>query len=172
MAIEKTLVIFKPDAVGRGIVGEITTRFERAGLKIVATKMLDPDYDQYYHHYENIGKMISRRGKPAFDTTLTMMKMSPVIAFILEGVDAVSLVRKMVGATDPKNALPGTIRGDYAHMGFAHADEQEIGIPNLLHASGDADEAKLEIAHWFSETEIHSYSISHEKFTQPNEKKN
>ena len=165
--MERTLIILKPDTVQRGIVGEILTRFERAGLKIVATKMLQPSYDHYYHHYETIGKMISRRGQKAFDVTLAMMQEGPVIAFVLEGVEAVSLVRKMVGTTEPKSALPGTIRGDYAHVSFSHADKEDLGIPNVLHASGDPEEASKEIAHWFSESEIYEYKTVHEKYTQP-----
>lgn len=157
----------KPDAVQRGIVGEIISRFEKVGLKIVGTKMLQPSYDQYFHHYENIGKLISRRGQKTFDVTLTMMKQGPVIAFVLEGVEAAGLVRKMVGATEPKSALPGTIRGDYSHMSYGHADANELGIPNIVHASGDAQEAELEIAHWFSENELFSYDAVHTKFTQP-----
>lgn len=168
--IERSLIVFKPDAVQRGIVGEILTRFEKVGLKIVAAKMLQPSKDHYFHHYENIGKMISRRGQKAFDVTLSMLNAGPVIAFVLEGVEAVALLRKMVGATEPKSALPGTVRGDYAHMSFGHADENDVGIPNLIHASGDVDEAKAEIAHWFSESEIFSYETSHEKFTQTKKK--
>lgn len=168
--IERSLIVFKPDAVQRGIVGEILSRFEKVGLKIVGAKMLQPSYDHYFHHYENIGKMISRRGQKAFDVTLSMMNEGPVIAFVLEGVEAVALLRKMVGSTEPKAALPGTVRGDYAHMSFGHADVNDVGIPNLMHASGDADEAALEIAHWFSETEIFSYSTAHENFTQSKKK--
>jgi nucleoside-diphosphate kinase len=163
--LERTLIIFKPDAVQRGIVGEILSRFEKVGLKIVGTKMLKPDYDHYYHHYENIGKMVSRRGKNVFDITLEMMNEGPVIAMVLEGVEAVSITRKMVGTTEPKSALPGTVRGDYSHMSFTHADAQNMGIPNLMHASGDPEEAKAEIAHWFSETELFEYQTAHEKFT-------
>ncbi len=163
---ERTLVIFKPDAVQRGIVGEILSRFEKAGFKIVGAKMLRPDQKHYFHHYENIGKMISRRGQKVFDITLEMMSEGPVIACVLEGVEAAAMVRKMVGTTEPKSALPGTIRGDYAHMSFAHADKNEVGIPNILHASGDAEEAKLEIAHWFSENELFEYETVHEMFTQ------
>lgn len=165
--LERTLIIFKPDAMQRGIVGEILSRFERAGLKIVGNKMLMPTREQFFHHYENIGKVISRRGQKVFDVTLDMMSQGPVIAFVLEGVEAAALVRKMVGATEPKSALPGTIRGDYSHISYAHADEHEIGIPNLIHASGDADEAKLEIAHWFAEAELFDYKTAHEHFTQP-----
>lgn len=168
--MEQTLIILKPDAVQRGIVGEIITRFERAGLKIVAMKMVQPGYDHYYHHYEKIGKMISRRGQKAFDVTLAMMQEGPVIAIVLEGVEAVSLVRKMVGTTEPKSAAPGTIRGDYAHMSFGYADKAGVGIPNLIHASGDVEEAQKEIAHWFAEKELHSYVTVHEKFTQTRKK--
>ncbi len=170
MTIERTLIVLKPDAVQRGIVGEIVTRFEKVGLKIVGSKMLKPSYDHFYHHYENIGKMISRRGQKAFDVTLSMMSAGPVIAFVLEGVEAVALVRKMVGATEPKSALPGTVRGDYSHMSFGHADANDVGIPNLIHASGDVSEATQEIAHWFSESEIFEYQTAHEHFTQTKKK--
>jgi nucleoside-diphosphate kinase len=163
---ERTLIMFKPDSVQRGIVGEILARFEKAGLKIIGAKMLQPSYDHYYHHYENIGKMISRRGQKAFEVTLSMMNEGPVIAFVLEGIEAVELVRKMVGSTEPKSALPGTIRGDYAHMSFSYADENQIGVPNVIHASGNAEEAEKEIDYWFSETELFSYSAVHEIFTQ------
>lgn len=163
---ERTLIIFKPDAVQRGLVGEILSRFEKTGLKIVGAKMLKPEYDHYYHHYETVGKMISRRGQKTFDLTLEMMNEGPVIAFVIEGVEAVALVRKMVGTTESKGALPGTIRGDYSHMSFAHADKEEIGLPNLIHASGDADEAKAEIAHWFAPAELFDYETAYEKFTQ------
>lgn len=166
MTQEKTLIVFKPDAMQRGIVGEILVRFEKVGLKMVGAKMLKPDYDHYYKHYEDLGKMISRRGQKAFDVTLEMMSMGPVLAIVLEGVEAASLVRKMVGATEPKSALPGTIRGDYSHMSFGYADNNDVGIPNLIHASGDAEEAKAEIAHWFSENELFDYETVHEKFTQ------
>ena len=170
MQLERTLIVMKPDAVMRGITGEILTRFEKAGLKIVGAKMLKPDYDHFFHHYENIGKVISRRGQEVFDVTLEMMNQGPVIAYVLEGVEAAALVRKMVGATEPKSALPGTIRGDYSHMSYAHADSAKVGIPNLIHASGDADEAALEIVHWFSESELFDYETVHEKFTQPKKK--
>ncbi|HLP86843.1 MAG TPA: nucleoside-diphosphate kinase [Candidatus Paceibacterota bacterium] len=168
--IERTLIIFKPDAVQRGIVGEILSRFERAGLKIVGTKMIQPDKDHYYHHYETIGQMVTRRGQKTFEATLAMMSEGPVIAFVLEGVEAIALVRKMVGTTEPKSALPGTVRGDYAHISFAHADANDVGVPNLIHASGDAKDAEQEIAHWFSESEIFSYETVHEKFTQAKKK--
>jgi nucleoside-diphosphate kinase len=141
-------------------------RFEKVGLKIVGAKMINPDTAFYHHHYEKIGTMITRHGQEIFDTTVAMMQEGPVVAFVLEGIDAVAVIRKMVGATESKSALPGTIRGDYSHMSYAHANEMKIGLPNILHASGDSAEAKLEIAHWFSEGELFSYEAAHEKFTQ------
>jgi nucleoside-diphosphate kinase len=169
--MERTLIILKPDAVKRGIVGEVLSRFERAGLKIVGVKMLKPNYEQYYHHYEDIGKMVSRRGQSAFDITLEFMEEGPVVLCVLEGIDAAALVRKMVGDTEPQKAAPGTIRGDYAHMGFEHSNKEKIGVPNIVHASGDADEAKLEIAHWFAENELYDYETVHEVYTQAKKRK-
>ena len=165
--MERTLIILKPDALQRGIVGEIITRFERVGLKIVASKMLEPSEAHYHQHYEGIGQMISRRGQPAFDVTLQMMQAGPVLAMVLEGIEAVEQVRKMVGTTEPKSALPGTIRGDYAHVSFAYANDKNLAIANLIHASGDVKEAEQEIAHWFAGEEIFTYEAVHEKFTQP-----
>ena len=164
--VQKTLVVFKPDAVQRGIVGEILTRFERLGLKIVATKMIAPSREPYYKHYEEIGKMVTRRGEHAFGVTLDFMTQGPVIAMVFEGVEAVALVRKIVGPTEPKSASPGTIRGDFSHMSFGYADDEAKGIPNLIHASGDPEEAEKEIDHWFSDAEIYEYQAVHERFTR------
>lgn len=164
--MERTLIILKPDAVKRGVVGEVVSRFERAGLKIIGMKMLKPSYEEFYEHYENISKMITRRGQEAFDMTLEFMEEGPVVLCVLEGINAASLVRKMVGDTEPQKAAPGTIRGDYAHMGFEHSNKEKVGVPNIIHASGDADEAKMEIGHWFSESELFQYETVHEIYTQ------
>lgn len=163
--MERTLIILKPDALQRGITGEIITRFERVGLKIVAAKVLQPSEAHYFHHYETIGKMISRRGQEAFDVTIKYMQEGPILAMVLEGVEAVSLVRKMIGTTEPKSADPGTIRGDYSHISFEYANTKKVSIPNLIHASGDPKEAKLEIDHWFKKEEIFEYSSVHDRFT-------
>ena len=154
----------------RGIVGEIVTRFERVGLKIVGAKMLAPGADHFHDHYEGIGKLKSRRGDDIFNMTVAMMQEGPVLAMVLEGVEAVEQVRKMVGPTEPKSAQPGTIRGDYSHMSYGHADKNQVGIPNLIHASADTTEAEQEINHWFSDSELYQYQTVHEKFTQPNRK--
>lgn len=164
--IERTLIVFKPDAVQRGLVGEILTRFERVGLKIIGTKMIAPDAGHYHGHYEEIGQVITRRGQAVFDNVLEMMTEGPVIAMVLEGVEAVELVRKLVGSTEPKSSAPGTIRGDFSHMSYGYGDAKDKGIPNLIHASGDLDDAKKEIPHWFSEDELYDYGVLHEKFTR------
>lgn len=171
MEPERTLVVFKPDAVQRGIVGEILSRFEKAGLKIVAMKMIEPDEDHYYYHYETIGKMVSRRGEDQFRVQLGAMQEGPVIAMILQGIEAVKLVRKMVGATNTNEAAPGTIRGDYAHASLDYVNAVNVALPTIVHASGDLSEAKEEISHWFSDDQVYDdYLTVHEYFTQPRPK--
>src|SRR5262245_2967968 len=147
--MERTLVIFKPDAVQRGIIGEVLARFERAGLKIVGMKMVTPDEQHFHQHYEGISKLISRWGEGIYRVTLSHMTEAPVIATVLEGVEAVEHVRKMIGTTDPKDSAPGTIRGDYTHVTRAYANPRGGTLPNILHASGNAEEAKQEIELWF-----------------------
>lgn len=169
--MEKTLIVLKPDAVMRGLVGEVLSRFEKAGLKIVAVKMIEPNEEHYFKHYEEIGQMVSRRGEDQYKANLKFMLMGPVIAIVLEGIGAVETVRKMVGDTEPKSAQPGSIRGDYAHMSFEHANGLNVGIPNLVHASGSISDAKQEIAHWFSDSELHNYQTVHEQFTQKKKSK-
>jgi len=164
--VQRTLVVLKPDSIGRSIVGEIISRFERAGLHIVSMKMAKPDKDFLYYHYETLGKMISRRGQKPFDATLKMMGRWPVIAIVLEGIEVVEIVRKMVGTTEPKAAAPGTIRGDYSHMSFAYGDEQNIGVPNLVHASGNVEEAEAEIKHRFKKEELFEHETLHNAFTR------
>jgi nucleoside-diphosphate kinase len=164
--IEKTLVIFKPDAVQRGIIGEILTRFERVGLKIVGMKMISPTREHYYGHYETIGKVISRRGEATFNRVIDFMLEGPVIAVVLEGVESIELVRKMIGSTEPKSAAVGTVRGDYSHISYDYADATKKCTPNLIHASANAEEASQEVGHWFSDSELHEYSSLNEKFTR------
>lgn len=164
--MERTLVVLKPDAVARGIAGEIIMRFERAGLKIIGLKMVSPDEGHYHHHYETIGQLISRRGEEVYRRNADFMMSGPVVAFVLEGVQAVATVRKMVGETEPHKAQPGTIRGDYAHMTIAHANDKNAGLPNLIHASADAQEAKAEVSHWFAPEELYDYKTAYQHLTQ------
>lgn len=160
--MERTLVVLKPDTIRRGIVGEIITRFERAGLKIVALKMIEPDEEHYHKHYEGISQLISRWGEDIYRITLSQMTESPVVAIVLEGVEAVEHVRKMVGTTDPKESAPGTIRGDYTHITRAYSNPRGSTLPNILHASGNTAEAEQEIALWFEQNELYNYQTAHE----------
>lgn len=164
--VERTLVVLKPDTVGRSIVWEVISRFERAGLHIVGMKMVKPDQAFFHHHYETIGTMITRHGQEIFENTLKMMSKSPVIAIVLEWVEVVEYVRKIVGSTEPKSAAPWTIRGDFAHISYGHCDAIGIGIPNLVHASGNKEEAEKEIAHWFTAKELFDYDPLHKPFTR------
>jgi nucleoside-diphosphate kinase len=178
--MEKTLVILKPDAVMRGITGEILTRFERAGLKIVAMKMVYADEKLAGTHYMNdeeylksIGektlKSYEKKGTPLNKTALELgtlirqwlisyMQMGPVIVLVLEGHNAVAHVRKVVGPTAPADGAPGTIRGDYSIESYTMADKLERPLQNLIHASGAVDEATREISIWFKPEEIHAWA--------------
>jgi nucleoside-diphosphate kinase len=173
--IERSLVVLKPDAIQRGLVGEVITRFERAGLKIIAMKMVAPDEEHFRKHYEGISKMISRWGEEIFNVTLSLMTEAPVIAFVLEGVEAVSYVRKLVGTTDPKESAPGTIRGDFTHVTRGYTNPKGATLPNIVHASGNVEEADQEIALWFDESEIYGdYDTAQGPFIRgrvPNKKK-
>lgn len=169
--MERSLVVFKPDAVMRGIVGEVLSRFERAGYKIVGTKMVWPDHSHYFEHYEGIGTLQTRKGKEIFDGQLAVMQEGPVIAMVLEGADAIETIRKMVGPTEPKSAPPGTIRGDFAHVSFGQANASGRSVANVVHASADAKEAAQEIKHWFEASELHDYESTHQRFTQPRKSK-
>ncbi len=158
---ERTLIILKPDTMQRGLVGEIITRFERAGLKIVAMKMVAPDELHFHKHYEGISSLISRWGEDIYNVTLSQMTETPVIAFVLEGIEAVSYVRKLVGTTDPKDSAPGTIRGDYTHVTRGYTNPIGATLPNILHASGNVEEAAKEIELWFAKDEIYdNYDIA------------
>ena len=161
--LEKTLVLLKPDALQRQLMGRIISRFEDAGFKIIGAKMVWIDEAFAKKHYEGISKIITRRGEKVFRSLLQYMQQGPVLAMCLEGVHAVEIVRKMVGATEPKVASPGTIRGDFAHMSIAYGDLKSIAVKNLIHASGNLEEATQEIALWFTKEELHSYKTVHEK---------
>jgi len=162
--IERTLVLLKPDAVQRSLVGEIIQRFERTGLKIVGLKMIHIDKEFAARHYtEDIAK---RRGEQVRKWLIEYITEGPVIAIVLEGVEAIEFVRKLTGPTEPKSAMPGTIRGDYAHVSYKHADKRQIPIKNLVHASASREDAEKEIPLWFSESELFKYKTVHEVLTQ------
>lgn len=153
--------MLKPDAVQRGVMGKIIQRFEEVGLKIVGAKMVWIDKDFALKHYtEDISR---RRGEHIRKALVDYLVVGPVMALCLEGIEAVELVRKMVGGTEPKSALPGTIRGDFAHQSYGYADAQQTAIKNLIHASANPEEAKQEVSLWFSDAELHSYKSVHDE---------
>lgn len=146
--MERTFVMIKPDGVQRRLIGKILQRFEEAGLKIVAMKFLKVSHELAEKHYE------VHKGKPFYESLIKYITSGPVVAMVIEGQNAIERVRKMVGATDPQKADPGTIRGDFC---------QHIGR-NVIHASDGKETAEKEISLWFSEDEIISYSMGDERW--------
>ena len=128
--------------------------------------MINPTRDQLYGHYETIGQVKTRRGEDTLNVVLDFMMEGPVIAAVLEGVEAISVTRKLIGSTEPKSAATGTIRGDYCHISYGRADSTKKGVPNLIHASESQEDADQEINHWFSDSEVYEYQVLHEKFTR------
>lgn len=182
---ERTLVLLKPDTVQRGLIGEILSRFEKAGMKIIGLKMLKASADIAKNHYTDAlipivgGKTkkdwdasgvkytetVEEIGKMIVDGLRRMLTKHSLIAVCIEGVEAVANVRKIVGPTGCKDALPGTIRGDYGHASLGHASAQKLNIANLIHASGTKEEAEHEIKLWFRPEELHSYKSVYEQHT-------
>lgn len=184
---ERTLVLLKPDAVLRGLVGEIIWRFERAGLAVVGLKLTRPSVEHASAHYpltdaqlEQMGnKTLETYGELGLDPTEQLgtssareiglkvhswnaefLSSGPVVAMVLEGAHAVKKVRSICGRTMPRDAEPGTIRGDYSSASPAISNSLRTAVHNLLHASDnelDPDEPAKEIAHWFGPNEIVSY---------------
>ena len=158
--MQRTLVLIKPDGVQRGLVGKIITRFENTGLKIIGMKMVWEDEEFVKKHYtEDISK---RRGEHVRRYLVEFLKEGPVVAIALEGINAIENVRKIVGATEPKAALPGTIRGDFAHTSYSYCDAKEQVVKNLIHASSDENDAKNEMDLWFKKAELHTYKTVHD----------
>jgi nucleoside-diphosphate kinase len=157
---ERTLVLLKPDAVARGLVGRLLARFEDAQLRIVAAKMVWMDADLTRRHYFDLEE---RFGPGVYAAMAEFMQSGPVIAVVLEGIGAVACVRKLVGPTYPDQAPPGTIRGDFAHMSQAYANSRGIAVANLVHASGNPHEAAYEVDVWFAKDEIVDYPARDER---------
>ncbi len=139
--MQRTLVLVKPDGVQRGLVGAIIGRLERRGLKLISLKMMRITKEVAARHYAE------HKGKPFYDGLIAFIISGPVVAMIWEGREAVSVVRSLIGATDPLKASPGTIRGDFA---------LDLGM-NLIHGSDSPERAETEIALFFNEGELHDY---------------
>ena len=140
MALERTLSIIKPDAVAKNVIGEIYSRFEKAGLKIVASKM------KHLSRKEAEGFYAVHRERPFFGALVEFMSSGPVVIQALEGDNAIALHRELMGATNPKDAAPGTIRADFADSIDA----------NAVHGSDAAETAAVEIAYFFPSTDVYS----------------
>lgn len=162
--IERTLVLLKPDAVERALMGRILERFEDAGFKIIGLKMVKPSKEKGKEHYTD--DLAKRHGQKVRDIAVEYISSGPVVAMIIEGVNAVENVRKFAGTTEPKSAPPGTIRGDFSHLSFGHSDAKNIATKNIIHASGNLQEAEQEIKVWFQPDEIIEYTAVHEKHTR------
>jgi nucleoside-diphosphate kinase len=185
MAIERTLAIIKPDGVQRGLIGEIMKRFEKAGLKLAAMKMIWPTESVVGEHYsddENYLKSVGEKalaaakqrgipmkeepiqiGQRVREFNMRYLSTGPVVALVLQGNTAVETVRNIIGGTNPLTADIGTIRGDLTIDDFAQADIEGRSVRNLMHASGDVSEAKREIVLWFTEKEIYEYQTAMDK---------
>lgn len=185
---ERTVVLIKPDGVKRGLTGEILSRFERMGLKVVALKMVWADAALAKQHYpESRTELLQGIGRKTLETyekygrdpkedlgtkdaleigrmvnhwNIDFITSGPVVAILLEGLHAIDNVRLAVGNTLPTFAQPGTIRGDYSVDSPALANERKRAVRNLVHASGNLEEAKYEAQLWFHSPEIHSYDRS------------
>ncbi len=187
--IERSLVLLKPDAVKRGVVGEIIHRFERAGLKIVGSKILQASKDVAKTHYKKdedwqrkVGEFNIKDcekfglssedifgttdpleiGKTVNEWLYCMFDIGPVFAFVFEGPNAVSKIRNLVGSTFPDVAPPGTIRGDYGLDSAFSSLKRKRAVLNLIHASGTSEEAIEEIKLWFKPDELLEYKRIHE----------
>ncbi len=179
---ERTLVLLKPDAVSRHIVGEIMQRFERKNMKIVGLKMVWPTEDQAGSHYadddawyeDTGGKTLSNYKKQGHDIDMTAREMGvkirntlmesltagPVVAIVLEGAHVIELTRAMRGSTSPRDAIPGTIGFDYTLDSYELSDSGGWSIRNIIHCSDSVDNAEREMAIWFNDGEILNYETA------------
>ncbi len=145
---ERTLVLVKPDAMQRGLAGEIVARLERKGLTVIAARLLAVTPELAARHYAE------HRGKPFYDGLVRHITSGPVLALAVEGRSAVAVVRLLLGATNPATAAPGTIRGDFA----------TALMPNLMHASDSPEAAQRELALFFGPADFHPYPRSGQEF--------
>ncbi|MCK5416119.1 nucleoside-diphosphate kinase [Candidatus Parcubacteria bacterium] len=185
MKKERTLVIIKPDGIQRSLIGEIISRFERTGLRFVAFKFFVLDKDKIWKHYDKddawfetkganivkerkaagvpVEKEAIEYGKDIIRQLADFMTAGPVLALVLEGHQAIEVVKKLVGGTEPLTSDVGTIRGDFTIDSYALAGVDERAVRNLIHCSDEPGEAKREIALWFDEKEFINYNLVQDK---------
>jgi nucleoside-diphosphate kinase len=184
---ERTFVLIKPDAVMRGLIGDIIKRIEQRGLKIIGLKFMEASYEHVDAFYPTDPTWVKRLGEKGLKTfaeydvdpkeylgtadpakigavvrkgLIEFMTMGPVVPMVVEGIHAISIMRKIVGATLPVFAEPGTIRGDFSIDAPTAANIEQRSIYNLIHASETKDEATHEVSHWFAENELWDYDRS------------
>lgn len=182
---ERSLVLLKPDAVQRSLIGEVVGRFERVGLKVAALKMVMATEEQLITHYNKTDEWYERKGKgivadmEAHNLPVTKepieygkdiirnmvhyMTAAPVVAMVLEGNQSVAVVTKLVGTTEPSTSDVGTIRGDYTLDSYSHATIENRGVRNLIHCSESPAEAEREMAIWFTDGEMMKYATAQER---------
>lgn len=180
--MEKTLVLVKNDGVKRALIGSVISRFENAGLKVSAIKMIVPTKELVGKHYADDEKWlfsVGTKAKKAYESKgqkpdgteldlgrrirnrlINFLSDGPVVAIVIEGNEAIFSVRKIVGTTEPKSADPSSIRGIYSSDSYDLADSRDRPIKNIVHASEDKKSADLEIALWFDNNEIYEYDRS------------
>jgi len=185
MTKQRTLVLLKPDAVQRSLVGEITTRIARTGLKLAALKLTYADEDTCWKHYnkddawfqekgemliqnrqeegEPIEKEAIEYGKDILRANIAFMTSGPLVAMVVQGNQSIGIVQKLVGATEPLSSDVGTIRGDYTIDSQALSNAHGRAVRNLIHCSDEEAEAEREIALWFTGDEVQTYNIVQER---------
>lgn len=179
---EKSLVLIKPDGVQRALIGESIKRYEQCGLKLVAIKMVVPSRDQALNHYSVDPEWAFKTGTKSIESwkakgltpptedpielaenvrkqLVDFLTSGPVVAMIWQGMNAIGVIRKITGGTEPLTSVPGTIRGDYTIDSYSAANTDKRAVRNIIHASGSVKEANDEIKLWFTENEILSYRL-------------
>jgi len=179
---EQTLVLVKPDGVQRALVGEVIKRYETCGLKLVAIKMIIPTKKIALEHYSVDPQWAFKTGTKSIEAwkakglnpptedpialaenvrkqLVTFLSSGPVIAMIWQGMNAIGIIRKITGSTEPLTSAPGTIRGDYTIDSYRAADTDQRAVRNIIHASGSIEEANKEIPIWFEPKEIIKYRL-------------
>lgn len=160
--METTLCLIKPDGVRRALIGKILTAFEQRGLAIIAMRMLLASKEQALAHY-SYEDIAARHGQSVYKTLIHFITSGPIVALAIEGDSAIENVRKLCGETQPLAAVPGTIRGDYAHHSFTFCSQKNKAVHNLIHASSSAQDAIRELAIWFKPEDFCPYQRSDHK---------
>jgi len=163
--ISRTLFMVKPDGVARGLMGKIITQIEDRGLKIVGMKLTQPSHELALKHYGDLDVRLSSRGMdgPAIkEQMVEFLTSGPVLAMVVEGVQAVEFIKRLAGSTAPNEAEFGTIRATYSHISREHANESGRAIRNLVHASDPDEDPQKEIGLWFSPDELVDYEMVHD----------